>query len=67
MTLKLYERSSDLLNQIANSIVDRDPSKKDVLYFTIQEINLVEQFLRNLLLEYRKELSQEHSEELEAR
>jgi hypothetical protein len=50
----IYEKSTELLNLLANSIVDRDPKKKDMVYFSVNEVHLVEQFLNNLLINYKE-------------
>jgi len=51
MSLNLEEKAKELLNQVANSLYDRDSSKLGTLFFNANEISIVERFLRDLLLE----------------
>jgi hypothetical protein len=50
VSINLHDKSKELLSLLANSIVDRDPNKKDAIYFSVNEINVVQQFLYDLIL-----------------
>jgi|FreactTroBogLake_1042271.scaffolds.fasta_scaffold82088_2 hypothetical protein len=49
MTIDIYQKSSELLEQLANSIFDRDTSNPNPLCFSMTEIHIVENWLREIL------------------
>jgi len=53
MTIDIYAESTDLLERLANSIYDRDPNK--FLFFSINEIQLVEKWLIDIIKHVRKD------------
>lgn len=52
MKIDTHEKSEILLKAIANSLYDRDPDNEKPVYFSIAEINLVDEFLKDILKEY---------------
>lgn len=51
MKLTIHELSSQLLERLANSIYDRDPANPNPFFFSINEIRIVEEWLRDVLKE----------------
>lgn len=51
MDIDIYSKSEQLLNQLANSLYDREPNKQNPVFFSIIEIQLVERFLKDVLNE----------------
>lgn len=49
MEFDIHSKSSELLERLANSIYDRDPSNPNPLCFSTKEIHIVEHWLRDLL------------------
>lgn len=47
--INIYEKSSELLEMLANSIYDRDPNNPKPFFFSINEMHLVEKWLNDLL------------------
>lgn len=52
MEIDTHAKSEILLKAIANSLYDRDPDNEKPVYFSIAEINLVDNFLKGMLKEY---------------
>lgn len=57
ITKYLHLKTLDLLNQLANSIHDRESPNLNQFFFSIDDIKVCEQFLKSMLLEYEFELS----------
>lgn len=51
MPIDLYQKSSELLEKLANSVFDRDPTNPNPLFFNMSEIHLVENWLKDVLKE----------------
>lgn len=51
MERNITSKAMELLEQLANSILDRE-GQKEPIYFTITQIHLVETFLDNLYKEW---------------
>lgn len=51
MNFDVYQKSSDLLEKLANSIFDRDPTNPKPFCFSISELHVVEGWLKNILKE----------------
>lgn len=51
MNFDIHEKSSELLERIANSVYDRDTSNPNPLFFSMNEIKIVEDFIRDLFKE----------------
>jgi len=47
MSFNIYAKSSELLEKLANSIYDRDPSNPKPLFFSIIEVQIVERWLKD--------------------
>lgn len=54
MNIDIHAKSAELLEQLANSVYDRDPKKPDPLFFSLTEIHLVEKWLSETLKEAQK-------------
>lgn len=52
MSIDFTEKSTSLLNNLANSLYERDPSNPKPVFFNIKEIQLVEEFLKDLIKDY---------------
>ena len=50
---ELREKSTQLLEKIANSVHEREPKNPNLYFFTVTEVNLVEEWLR----EFKEECS----------
>jgi hypothetical protein len=53
MQIDIYHRSVQLLERIANSVHDRDPKNPNLLTFSLSEIHIVEDWLKDLLKELK--------------
>ena len=49
MKVDLHAKSELLLKQLANSLFDREPKNPKPVFFTAIEIEIVENFLRDLM------------------
>lgn len=49
MTIDIYQKSSELLEKLANSIYDRDPNNPKPFFFSLNEVHIVEKWLNELL------------------
>ena len=49
MSIDLYQKSSELLERLANSILDRDPQNPNPFCFNVAEVHIVEEWLKELL------------------
>jgi hypothetical protein len=47
--IDIHEKSSQLLERLANSIFDRDTTNPNPLCFSTKEIHIVEEWIRELL------------------
>ncbi len=47
----IHEKSAELLEKLANSIFDRDPTTNNPLFFTHKEIQIVEAWMRDFIHE----------------
>ncbi len=56
MEFDIHQKSSELLEKLANSIYDRDPSNPNPLFFSMNEIHIVEKWLKDILLEQLNDL-----------
>jgi hypothetical protein len=54
MSFDIHEKSSQLLERLANSIYDRDPNNPNPLCFSTKEMQIVDNWLRETLIEYEK-------------
>jgi hypothetical protein len=45
MSFDMHAKSADLLEKLANSVYDRDPTNPKPLFFSLTEIQLVESWL----------------------
>ncbi len=55
MEINIHSKSHQLLENLANSIHDRDPKTPNPLFFSINEIHLVEAWLRGIFEEIKKD------------
>ena len=51
MNIDIHAKSADLLEQLANSVYDRDPKNPEPLFFSITEIHIVEKWLKETIKE----------------
>ena len=51
MNIDLYAKSVELLEQIANSVHERDPKNANLLFFSVNEVQLVKEWLRDFLID----------------
>jgi len=51
VSINVHEKSSQLLERLANSIYDRDPAHPKPFFFNINEIHIVEDWLNDLFRE----------------
>jgi hypothetical protein len=54
MSIDLYQKSSELLEKLANSIYDRDPGNPNPFFFNVAEVHLVENWLTEMIKEIEK-------------
>jgi len=54
MIIDIYAKSVQLLERIANSIHDRDPKNPNLLTFSLSEIHIVEDWIKELLKELKE-------------
>ena len=54
MTIDIHAKSVQLLERVANSVHDRDPKNPNLLTFSLSEIHIVEEWLKELLKELKK-------------
>jgi hypothetical protein len=55
MYIDIYAKSVQLLERVANSVHDRDPKNPNLLTFSIKEIHIVEEWMRELINEVEQE------------
>ena len=53
MNIDIYVKSTQLLERLANSIYDRDPTTPNPFFFKTTEINIVEDWMRELIEEIK--------------
>ncbi len=51
MELDLHSKAMQLLEKIANSVHERDPKNPNLMCFSITEVQLVEQWLKEFMNE----------------
>lgn len=51
MSIDLYAKAVNLLEQIANSVHERDPKNPNLLCFSTSEVQVVEDWLREFVKE----------------
>ena len=51
MFIDIYGKSVQLLERVANSIHDREPKNPNLLTFSVNEINIVQEWIKELLKE----------------
>ena len=51
MDIDLYSKAVQLLNEIANSVHERDPKNANLLCFSTTEVQLVEKWLKDFVEE----------------
>ncbi len=51
MATDIFDKATELLERLANSVYDRDPANPKPLFFSLTEVNLVEEWLK----EFKKE------------
>jgi hypothetical protein len=54
MTIDIYAKSVQLLERVANSIHDREPKNPTLFTFSLNEIHIVENWIKELLKELEK-------------
>jgi hypothetical protein len=54
MNIDIYAKSVQLLERVANSVHDRDPKNPNLLTFSITEIHIVEEWMRELIKDLEK-------------
>lgn len=54
MAIDIYAKSVQLLERVANSVHDRDPKNPNLLTFSLSEIHIVEEWIRELVEELEK-------------
>ena len=54
MTIDIHAKSVQLLERVANSVHDRDPKNPNLLTFSLSEILIVEEWLKELLKELKE-------------
>ena len=54
MSIDLYQKSSELLEKLANSIYDRDPGNPNPFFFSLAEIHIVENWLSEFMKEVKE-------------
>ena len=54
MTIDIHAKSVQLLERVANSVHDRDPKSPNLLTFSLSEIHIVEEWIRELVEELEK-------------
>jgi len=52
MSIDLYQKSSELLEKLANSIYDRDPTNPNPFCFNVAEMHIVEEWLKELIKDF---------------
>ena len=52
MAIDTHEKAQALLHAIANSLYDRDPNNEKPVFFSMTEIQLVDQFLKDVINEH---------------
>ena len=58
MEIDINAKSSELLEKLANSVYDRDPTNPNPLFFNTREIHIVEKFLQELVKESFKKVAE---------
>jgi hypothetical protein len=60
MYIDIYAKSVQLLERVANSVHDRDPKNPNILNFSIKEIHIVEEWMRELIndVEQKQEIGE---------
>lgn len=51
MSIDLYAKAVNLLEQVANSVHERDPKNPNLLCFSTNEVQVVEDWLKEFLKE----------------
>jgi hypothetical protein len=54
MPIDIYAKSVQLLERVANSVHDRDPKPPNLLSFSMNEIHIVEEWIKELLKELKE-------------
>lgn len=54
MSIDLYQKSSELLEKLANSIYDRDTNNPNPFFFSVSEVHIVEKWLVELMKEMKE-------------
>lgn len=54
MAIDIYAKSVQLLERVANSVHDRDPKNPNVINFSLNEVHIVEDLLRELMKELKE-------------
>lgn len=54
MSIDLYAKAVNLLEQIANSVHERDPKNPNLLFFSASEVQVVEEWLKEFIDESLK-------------
>lgn len=44
--MNYYEMAVDLLEKIANSVLERDPKTQNPLFFSVEDVKVVEEWLK---------------------
>ena len=51
MAIDIYAKSVQLLERVANSLHEREPKNPNLLFFSGNEVQVVEEWMRELLME----------------
>lgn len=54
MVIDIYAKSVQLLERVANSVHDRDPKNPNLLTFSVNEIHIVEDWIKELMKELKE-------------
>lgn len=55
MTIDIYAKSVQLLERVANSVHERDPKNPNLLCFSTNEVQVVEEWMREFIKELQEE------------
>lgn len=55
MPIDIYAKSVQLLERVANSVHEREPKNPNLLFFSGTEVQVVEDWMRELLTELKEQ------------
>ena len=56
MSIDLYQKSSELLEKLANSIYDRDTNNPNPFFFNVAEVHIVENWLADIMKDIKNDV-----------